>query len=462
MAFLQGYCSCHRGARVLVGGARTLNGCGVAVSTHRRNISSILGVMLSSIRRMKKGPGRRPQSAKRERFMQLREHGWSIAAAARAVGASRTAGHNWAHGYKTYRDGVAVGFIPAVDRREIRQISGRFLSQDDRVRIADLQHAGASMREIAALLGRAPSTISRELSRNATRQGGYHPFEAQRLSARRRGRDHVRRVDNNTRLRTVVDEKLQARWSPQQISRHLETTFLDDATMRLSHESIYQALYRPGATLMRPSRLAPQTPSPLRTGRDHRTAQQRTDRRRPRFEQPMLTIHHRPFDPNDRSEAGHWEGDLIIGKEQGSAIGTLVERQTRSTLLLHLPARDSEALHDALAITMAHLPPGLVRSITWDQGSEMARHLKITRTLGAPVFFCDSHSPWQRGMNENTNGLLRDYFPKGTDLSPHSLEHLRAVEYELNHRPRAVLDGRTPAQLFTALIASGNPSVLRR
>lgn len=176
----------------------------------------------------------------------------------------------------------------------------------------------------------------------------------------------------------------------------------------------------------------------------------------------MLTIHHRPFDPSDRTEAGHWEGDLIIGKDQGSAIGTLVERQTRSTLLLHLPTRDSEALHDALAGTLADLPAGLVRSITWDQGTEMARHLKITRTLGADVYFCDSHSPWQRGTNENTNGLLRDYFPKGTDLSLHSLEHLRVVEDELNNRPRAVLDGRSPAQLFTALIASKNPSVLRR
>lgn len=367
---------------------------------------------MSSIRRVKKGPGSRPQSAKRERFMRLRDQGWSIAAAAREVGASRTAGHNWARGYKTYRDGAVVGFVPALDRREARQISPRFLSEDDRVRIADLQHTGASAREIATALGRAPSTISRELARNTTSQGEYRPFEAQRLSAKRLGRDHIRRVDRDARLWAVIDEKLQSRWSPQQISRHLEETFPDDTAMRLSHESIYQAVYRPGSTLMRPSTLAPHSPSPLRTGRDHRKAQQRTDRRRPRFEQPMLTIHHRSFDPSDRSEAGHWEGDLIIGKDQGSAIGTLVERQTRSTLLLHLPQRDSEALHDALAITMAGLPPGLVRSITWDQGTEMARHLKITKTLGAPVFFCDSHSPWQRGTNENTNGLLRITFPR--------------------------------------------------
>lgn len=417
---------------------------------------------MSSIRRVKKGPGRRPQSAKRARFMQLRGQGWSIAAAAREVGASRTAGQNWTNGYKSYRDGAVVGYVPALVPREVRQISGRFLSEDERVRIADLHHAGARMREIAKMLGRSPSTISRELDRNSTQQGSYRPFQAQRMSARRRSRDRVRRIEWNARLWAVVDQKLQSRWSPQQIARHLEETFPDDLSMRLSHEGIYQALYDPDPTLMRPSRLAPQTPSPLRTGRDHRKAQQRTDRRRPRFERPLLTIHDRPFDPGDRTEAGHWEGDLIVGKAQGSAIGTLVERQTRSTLLLHLPARDGEALHDALAAAMAGFPLGLVRSITWDQGSEMARHLKIARTLGAPVFFCDSHSPWQRGTNENTNGLLRDYFPKGTDLSLHSLGHLSAVQEELNHRPRAVLDGRSPAQLFTTLLASGNPSVLQR
>ena len=160
----------------------------------------------------------------------------------------------------------------------------------------------------------------------------------------------------------------------------------------------------------------------------------------------MLTIHQRPFQPQDRSQAGHWEGDLIIGKDQGSAIGTLVERQTRMVLLLHMPYRDSDTLHDALTARMAGLPPVLLRSITWDQGTEMARHLTITRSLGAPVYFCDSHSPWQRGSNENTNGLLRDYFPKGTDLSIHSPDHLLAVENELNNRPRRFLNDRTPAE----------------
>jgi transposase, IS30 family len=208
--------------------------------------------------------------------------------------------------------------------------------------------------------------------------------------------------------------------------------------MWLCHESIYQAVYQPGSPLMRPSRLAPARRSPLRTGRDHRRAHQHADRRRPRFEQPMLTISQRPFQPDDRTQAGHWEGDLIIGKDQGSAIGTLVERQTRMVRLLHL----------------AGLSPALLRSITWDQGTEMARHRTITRSLGAPVYFCDSHSPWQRGSNENTNGLLRDYFPKGTDLSAHSPEHVLAVENELNNRPRHILGDRAPAELFAALLVS--------
>ena len=422
----------------------------------------MLEVMLSSSRRVKKGPGRRPQSAKRRRFMELRERGLSIDAAAREVGVSRTAGRNWANGYKTYRSGQVVGFVPALDRLEVREISVRFLSQDERIEIADLHRTGMGVREIARRVRRAPSTVSRELRRNATPGKGYRPFEAHRRATARRARHHRRRVDTNLKLRQMISELLSQRWSPQQISRHLRKRFVDDPAMWLCPESIYQAVYEPGSTLMRPSPLAPQHRSPLRTGRDHRRAQQRTDRRRPRFEQPMLSIHQRPFPPEDRSEAGHWEGDLIIGKDQQSAIGTLVERQTRLVRLLHLPQRDADTLHDALRARLGELPAGLRRSITWDQGTEMARHITITKTLGAPVYFCDSRSPWQRGSNENTNGLLRDYFPKGTDLRVHSAQHLLAVEKELNNRPRLVLGDRSPAALFEALIVSASQSVLRR
>jgi IS30 family transposase len=394
--------------------------------------------------------------------MELRERGWGIDAAAREVGASRTAGRNWAKGYRKYRDGQVVGFVSALDRLAVREISARFLSEDERVQVADFHRAGLSGREIARRLGRAPSTISRELRRNATPGKGYRPFEAQRRATARRARRHRRRVDTNVDLRGVIAALLSQRWSPQQISRHLRQRFPQDPSMWLCHESIYQAVYQPGSPLLRPSPLAPQHRSPLRTGRDHRRAQQRSDRRRPRFEQPMRSIHERPFPPEDRAEAGHWEGDLIIGKDQQSAIGTLVERQTRLVRLLHLPQRDSDTLHDALHARLGQLPPGLRRSITWDQGTEMARHLTITATLGAPVYFCDSRSPWQRGSNENTNGLLRDYFPKGTDLRTHSPEHLLAVENELNHRPRHVLGDRSPAALFDLLLRSPDQSVLRR
>jgi IS30 family transposase len=394
--------------------------------------------------------------------MELRERGWSKMAAAREVGVSRTTGNNWSSGYKTYRHGEVVRFVPPLERFTVRQISSRFLSQDERIEIADLRQRGMSVRQIAVRLGRAPSTISRELRRNSASGRAYRPFDAHRLACSRRARRHLRRIERNAELRDVIGELLAQRWSPQQISRHLRLQFPDQAGMRLCHESIYQAVYQPGSVLKRPSRLAPHRRSPLRTGRDHRRAQTRVDRRRPRFEQPMLTIHERPFQPEDRSEPGHWEGDLIIGKDQRSAIGTIVERKTRLVRLLRLPQRDGDTLHAALNLRMADLPAGLLRSITWDQGTEMARHLTITKSLGAAIYFCDSRSPWQRGTNENMNGLLREYFPKGTDLSVHSFEHLLEVEDELNNRPRLVLGDRSPANLFAALLASESPPVLRR
>jgi transposase, IS30 family len=428
-------------------------GAGVG-SSERRNTSLFQEVVLSS-RRVKKGPGRRPLSAKRQRFMALRAQGWSIRGAAREVGISRSAAANWTRGYTVYRGGVAVRFVEPLDRLEVRQVCARYLSQEERIEIADLHREGVGVREIARRVDRSPSTISRELKRNRTggRRPGYRPFDAHRCACARRARRRDRRIDTKHDLGRVVAELLQQRWSPEQISRQLRKRFPEDPAMWLSHESIYQAVYEPGSPLMRPTRLAPQRRSPLRTGRDHRRAQQRTDRRRARFEQPMLTIHQRPAAVEDRGEAGHWEGDLIVGKNQGSAIGTLVERKTRMVRLLHLPSRDGESLHTALQTRLGDLPRTLLRSITWDQGTEMARHLHITKSLGAPVYFCDSRSPWQRGSNENTNGLLRDYFPKSSNLNVHTAEHLLAVENELNARPRIVLNDRPPQELFDALIA---------
>lgn len=410
--------------------------------------------MLSSLRRVKKGPGRRPQSAKRQRFMELRARGWSVRAAAREVGVSRTSGANWSRGYKTYRNGEVVGFVAPLDRLAVREVSARYLSQDERFLIADLRRQGESIRAIATELGRAPSTISRELRRNTSPGGAYRPFEAHRQAVVRRARPHRRRVEINAELREVVAALVSQRWSPPQIARHLHARFPDRPEMRLCHESVYQAIYQPGSVLIRPPAVPSQQPGPLRTGRDHRKAHQRVDRRRPRFAEPMLTIHQRPFQPTDRSEPGHWEGDLIVGRDHNSAIGTLVERRTRTVRLLRLSERTGRALHRALVERMADLPPSLLRSITWDQGTEMACHTDITAELGVPIYFCDPHSPWQRGSNENTNGLLRQYFPKRTDLNIYGPKHLRAVEDELNARPRLVLADHTPAELFTALLTS--------
>lgn len=325
--------------------------------------------------------------------MELRARGWSVRAAAREVGVSRSAATNWTRGYKTYRNGVEVGFIPPLDRPAVRQISTRFLSQDERIEIADLRRAGLSMQRIADRIGRSPSTISRELGRNARAGRAYQPFDAHRLATARRARRDRLRVDVNDRLSGVVTELLAQRWSPQQISRYLRLHFPDDPSMWLCHEGVYQAIYQPNSHFLRPARLAPHRRSPLRTGRDHRRAHQCQRRRRPRFQQPMLTIHDRPFPAIDRSEAGYWEGDLIIGNNHLTAIGTLVERQTRMLRLVHLPRADSDCLHAALVARMQDLPPALMRSLTWDQGTEMARHLATTAKHGAPVYFCDSRSP---------------------------------------------------------------------
>ncbi len=260
--------------------------------------------------------------------MELRARGWSVSAAGREVGVSRTSANNWARGYKTYRRGEAVGFVPALDRLAVRQISNRYLSEEERIGIADLRRSGLSIRKIADKLGRAPSTVSRELRRNSRRDGQYRPFEAHRWAIQRRARRHQRRVDKNPALCDLIAELLAQRWSPQQIARHLRREYSEDRSMWLCHESIYQAVYQPHSRLIRPPQIRSPHRGPLRTGRTHRRAHQRPGRRRPRFAQPMLSIHQRPFDPADRSQPGHWEGDLIVGKNQRSVIGTLVERQT--------------------------------------------------------------------------------------------------------------------------------------
>ena len=245
----------------------------------------------------------------------------------------------------------------------------------------------------------------------------------------------------------MVQQRLEQRWSPEQISRTLPEAFPGRPAMRVATETIYQALYTPGdATLRR------ELSRCLRTGRACRRPRRRADRRTPRYVDPMTMIGDRPAEADDRTVAGHWEGDLIMGSHNRSAIGTVVERTSRFVILLHLPeGHHAESVRDALLATMADLPEHLRRSLTWDQGVEMGRHGELTAAADLPVFFCDPGRPWQRPSNENTNGLLRQYFPKGTDLRAHSAQDLAAVAAELNTRPRKTLGWATPAARLAQL-----------
>jgi IS30 family transposase len=331
-----------------------------------------------------------------------------------------------------------------------REISPRFLSQDERILIADLRREGVSVREIGRRLGRPASTISREVTRNQQSDGTYRPHIAHRVAAARRARPKLGKIAADPGLRAVVQDGLEHRHSPQQIARRLRRDHPDRPEWHVTHETIYQALY-----VQAKGGLRREVASWLRTGRVQRRPHRRPDERRPRMATPMVMISERPAEAEDRAVPGHWEGDLIIGKNHSSAIGTLVERATRFVMLLHLPDGYSPAaVRDALVAKIQTLPDQLRRSLTWDQGSEMHFHGQFTDTTQMPVYFCDPHSPWQRGSNENTNGLLRQYFPKGTDLSVHSAQHLNHVAAELNDRPRMTLSWDTPAERMTTLLAN--------
>jgi IS30 family transposase len=300
---------------------------------------------------------------------------------------------------------------------------------------------------IAVRLGRSRSTVSREVRRNGCR-GRYRALAAQAQAQERARRPKTARLAGNARLRGWVQARLEERWSPEQISVMLEREFPGEPEMRVSHETIYQAIYVQGRGALRRELAAC-----LRTGRALRRPRRKEGERRGRIP-GMVMISERPAEAADRAVPGHWEGDLIIGKNGRSAMGTLVERSTRFVMLLHLPAgQDAAAVAQAMTGAMATLPAQLRRSLTWDQGWEMTAHAQITLATGLPVYFCDPHSPWQRGSNENTNGLLRQYFPKGTDLSVHSRADLDAVAAELNARPRKTLGWRTPAQALGEVLA---------
>ena len=436
-------------------------------------------------------PGR-PSVARREdrvRFWQ------SIASGASSEDAAATAGVSQAVGSRWFRQ---AGGMPPIS---LAPVSERYLSFVEREEIAILYAQHVGVRGIARRLGRSASTISRELRRNASTRSHavvYRATTAQWHAERRASRPKVSKLAANDVLCDYVQERLAGTiakadgglvlgpdvrfigrrhgrrqdrrwaksWSPEQISNRLRIDFPDDESMRISHEAIYQALYVQGRGALKRELVAC-----LRTGRALRVPRARTQTRAKKFVTSEVMISERPAEADERAVPGHWEGDLILGLES-SAIGTLVERSTRFTRLLHLPRMDghgneprtkngpaltghgAEAVRDAIAASITTLPEQLRRSLTWDQGAEMAQHAQLRIDTGLQVYFCDPQSPWQRGTNENTNGLLRQYFPRGTDLARHSRDDLEAVANALNSRPRKTLEWKTPAEAVDELLRS--------
>lgn len=407
----------------------------------------------------RRGPS--PDHAKREAFAKLIAEGVPSARACRMVGIHPRTGKRWRNGRRIPSGGRVLNLPPVITLTNVpaKRYSARYLSEDERVRLADLRREGRTMREIAALMGRSPSTISRELRRGADTVGRYGPFEAHRRALGRRRLHRPSRLARDAELRDWVAGRLQARWSPEQVARRLRHQFPDQPERWLCAETIYQAVYRPDLGGL-PSELPGRV---LRLRRRHRLRRRDARARRAGPVTGMTLIHDRPAEVVGRAQPGHWEGDLITGTGNASAIVTLVERTTRYTLLGHLAGRrhDAATVRDTVLAALADLPPHLRRTLTWDQGSEMARHPEIAAILGTTgIYFCDPHSPWQRPTNENTNGLLRAYFPKSTDLSVHTVDDIALVQAELNQRPRKVLGWDSPADRMTTLL--GPPSVLRR
>jgi len=364
-------------------------------------------------------------------------------------------------GLPVERAAVAVGVSRASGRRLFGEAggvisnapksgSGRYLSLAEREEIMILHAQGESDAEIGRRLGRDRSTIGRELDRNSTGQG-YRASSAQQMTEQRAKRPKPAKLAVDPVLRDRVQADLRARWSPEQVAARLVRDFPDQPRMHVSHETIYQAIYVQGRGALRRELAAC-----LRTGRAIRRPQRMPDGRRARQGKiaGMVPISARPAEAADRAVPGHWEGDLIMGKNNRSAIGTLVERTTRFCLLLHLPGgKDAATVADEMIKTIQRLPAELRRSLAWDQGTEMAQHAQITLATDLDIYFCDPHAPWQRGSNENTNGLLRQYFPKGIDLATHSREDLARVAAELNGRPRKTLDWDTPAERLNKLLS---------
>ena len=397
--------------------------------------------------------GRRPRlrrpgggaTDKQERFVRLIEQGVSNSEACRMVGINRRTGTRWRFG-RTIADtaGQPVHYPPVTIPRPPTPRHPRYLSAAERLTIADLHQEAKTLHEIAAAIGRSISTISRELRRNADpATGRYLPATADKLAAARVARPRPRRVTQDEALRAVVVELLGKRWSPEQVAHELRQRFPDERARQLCAESLYQAIYDVSVEVTRPAK---------RRRRRRRRRIQGLERRGRLA--GMTMIADRPAEVDDRVQLGHWEGDCIMGAGNRSAIGTLVERHTRFLMLIPVPLEQptAQAIRDGICSAMADLPPHLRRSVTWDQGKEMALHRQVTERLGTDIYFCDAHSPWQRGTNENTNGLLRDYFPKGTDLGPVTVDELARVADEINNRPRKTLDWARPADLLQGAV----------
>ena len=325
--------------------------------------------------------------------------------------------------------------------------SERVLSLAEREEISRGLAEGVSLREIAIRLGRAPSTISREVTHNGGR-ASYRALRADRQAWQRARRPKPAKLMACPKLRRQVERLLEARFSPRQISHWLARTHPMEPELRVSHETIYQSLYVQGRGALRA-----ELHQALRTGRAIRRPQARSAVRRTSRIPDMVLISERPPEVEDRAVPGHWEGDLIVGSK-ASSIGTLVERQTRFVMLLKLHHRTADEVGRAMTTRIKTLPTELRRSVTWDQGNEMALHREFTIATGMQVYFCDPKSPWQRGSNENTNGLLRQYFPKGTDLSVHSQAELNRVARQLNGRPRETLGWMTPLEKMREVVAT--------
>jgi transposase, IS30 family len=384
----------------------------------------------------------------RDRFVDLVCGGKDLRSAARAVGASERSGSNWWRESGAMRVEFPRAGGGLADRAPDDAVAGgRFLSLPERVTIQVGLRSGWSLARIAAEIGRDRSVVWREVDRNRSPDGVYYATRAHHHAHQVRRRPKAPILVRRPELARFVEDAMDEGWSPKLISEALRQWFPDDKSMQISHETIYRALYVQTRGTLRAD-LARQ----LSTGRAKRV--QRGSTRSPSPYRDAFRISERPAEAADRAVPGHWEGDLIIGSG-GTAIGTLVERSTRFVLLLHLPGdHTADTVATAMIAAMKGLPGDLRRSITWDRGSELADYRRITAELNTPVFFCDPHSPWQRGSNENTNRLLRHWFEKGSDLSLHDPDELKRVQNALNHRPRPTLGMATPTQRLTELLAA--------